>query len=187
MESVKAAGSIMAHGAKNEIIESTIDIVAKKGSWDVSVSDIASACRTTPASLYTYFSSKNEILESVRVEMEKRFAAVVNLPIPEKIPEEMKIRMMSFYIFDFIVKNRWAIDFVDPFSTYESTEKLMNRIEGLLNKTKLSKDEIKYRIFRFMAGVHFKIRYRFMLGQIPEEIDIDDLSRFMSYPESSGI
>lgn len=175
--------SIMSAGAKNEIIENIINLVSLKGSWNISVSDIAYECRTTPASLYTYFSSKNEIFECARIEMEKRFGAVINLPIPEKIPEEVKIRMISFYIFDFVAKNKWASDFIDPFSKYESTRLLMKRIEGILIKTKLSKGDLEYRIYRFMAGVHFKIRYRFMRNEVPGEADIDDLSRFMSYPE----
>lgn len=176
--------SMLAHGAKNEIIESAIEIVSKKGSWDISVKEIADECKITSASLYTYFSSKSEIIKDAKIEMEKRFSSIINLPIPEKIPEEMKIRMISFYIFDFVVKNRWASEFIDPFSEYESTKELMKRIRLILKKSQLSKDELDYRIYRFLAGISFKIKFRFMRNELPIESDIDDLSRFMSYSES---
>jgi AcrR family transcriptional regulator len=180
----RGPNTMMSHGIKHEIIESTISLIATKGSWSISVQEIADACKTTPASLYTYFASKNEIFEDAKEEMAKRFDAVISLPIPERIPEEMKIRMISFYILDFVTKNKWAADFIDPFSGYSSTKKLMDRVSVLLKKNKLSKDELEYRIYRFLAGIHFKIKYRFMRNETPVEADIDDLSRFMSYTET---
>lgn len=179
----RGSNTIMSHGIKNEIIENIIVLIGEKGSWNVSVADIAHVCRTTPASLYTYFTSKNEMFEDVKREMEKKFDAVINLPIPEKIPEEMKIRMISFYILDFVTRNKWASEFIDPFSSYAATKKLMERVRVLLKKNKLSKDELEYRIYRFLAGIHFKIKYRFMRNEVPVEADIDDISKFMLYSE----
>lgn len=181
----KTSNSIISNGIRHEIIEKTIDIIAQNGSWNISVADIAKGCNLTSASLYNHFSSKNEIFKEALMLMEEKFDSIVNLPIPDKIPEEMKIRMISFYIFDFVGKNQWAVDFVDPFSEYESTHRLLTRIENIFIRTKLSKDELNYRIYRFMAGIHFKIKYRFMRGETLKENDIDDLSRFMAYPETA--
>ncbi len=183
VERDRGTKTIMSHGIKNEIIENTIVLIATKGSWSISVQEIADACKTTPASLYTYFGSKKEIFEEAREEMEKRFDSVISLPIPEKIPEEMKIRMISFYILDFVTRNKWASEFIDPFSSYAATKKLMGRVRVLLKKNKLSKDELEYRIYRFLAGIHFKIKYRFMRNEVPVEADIDDISKFMLYSE----
>ncbi|HQJ59782.1 MAG TPA: hypothetical protein PKV35_02225, partial [bacterium] len=96
---------------------------------------------------------------------------------------EMKIRMISFYILDFVTRNKWASEFIDPFSSYAATKKLMGRVRVLLKKNKLSKDELEYRIYRFLAGIHFKIKYRFMRNEVPVEADIDDISKFMLYSE----
>ena len=72
VERDRGTKTIMSHGIKNEIIENTIVLIATKGSWSISVQEIADACKTTPASLYTYFGSKKEIFEEAREEMEKR-------------------------------------------------------------------------------------------------------------------
>lgn len=183
MNKVRSNTSVLLHGAKNEIIEKFIILVSKKGSFDVTVNEIAKECNTTPASLYTYFSSKSDIIETAVAEMEKRFSTIANLPIPEKMPEDMKIKMISFYIFDFVIKNKWAVEFVDPFSKYESTAKLRERITLFIKKEGKPRKDLDYRIYRFLAGINFKIRYRFMRNEIPTEMDIDDLSRFMSYSD----
>jgi AcrR family transcriptional regulator len=183
MNKVRSQNSVLSHGARNEIIEKILLLVSEKGGWDISVSDISSACGTTPASLYSYFSSKNDMIHAAVEEMEKRFGSIASLPIPDKIPEEMKIKMITFYIFDFVIKNRWASDFVDPFSKYESTVKLIERITQFMKKDGRPYKDLNFRVYRFMAGLHFKIRYRFMRKELPGESDIDDLSRYMSIPE----
>lgn len=183
MNKVRSQNSVLSHGARNEIVEKILFLVSENGSWEISVNDISSACGTTPASLYSYFSSKSDMMQAAVEEMEKRFSAIANLPVPDKIPEEMKIKMITFYIFDFVVKNRWASDFVDPFSGYRSTAKLMERITQFMIKDGKSHKDLEYRVFRFLAGIHFKIRYRFMRNELPAENDIDDLSRYMSITE----
>lgn len=183
MNKVRSQSSVLSHGARNEIIEKILQLVSEKGGWDISVNDISSACGTTPASLYSYFSSKNDMMQAAVGEMEKRFGSIASLPIPDKIPEEMKIKMITFYIFDFVIKNRWAADFVDPFSKYESTVKLMERITQFMKKDGRPHKDLNFRVYRFLAGIHFKIRYRFMRKELPGENDIDDLSRYMSIAE----
>lgn len=183
MNKVRSHESVLSHGAKNEIIEKMLVLVSKNGGWNITVNDIAEECSMTPASLYSYFSSKSEIIESAVIEMEKRFSTIANLPIPDKMPEDMKIKMISFYVFDFVAKNKWAVEFVDPFSNYESTKKLMERITLFVKKEGKPRKDLDYRVYRFLAGISFKIKYRFMRNEIPTELDIDDLSKFMSYSD----
>ena len=183
MNKVRSHNSVLSHGARNEIVEKILLLVSERGSWEISVNDISSACGTTPASLYSYFSSKNDMIQAAVEEMEKRFGTIASLPVPDKMPEEMKIKMISFYIFDFVVKNRWSVDFVDPFSKYESTARLVERISQFMKKDGKVYKDLEYRVFRFLAGIHFKIKYRFMRNELPGEHDIDDLSRYMSITE----
>lgn len=183
MNKVRNRESVLSHGAKNEIIEKVLALISEKGDWNITINDIAITCGTTPASLYSYFSSKVDIIQTAVSEMEKRFGAIANLPIPDKIPEEMKIKMITFYVFDFVIKNRWSADFVDPFSKYEATAKLVERITQFMKKDGKVYKDLEYRVFRFLAGIHFKIKYRFMRNELPGENDIDDLSRYMSITE----
>ena len=183
MNKVRSHESVLSHGAKNEIIEKVLVLVSKKGGWDITVTEIAEECCMTPASLYSYFSSKADIIQSAIAEMEKRFVTIANLPIPDKIPEDMKIKMISFYVFDFVAKNKWAAESVDPFSKYESTVKLIERITLFVKKEGRPRKDLDYRVYRFLAGISFKIKYRFMRNEVPTELDIDDLSKFMSYTD----
>jgi AcrR family transcriptional regulator len=168
-------------GTKKDIVDSIIQLVEKRETFDLSIKELAEGCGFTPASLYSYFESKNDLVENVKTEMERRLDGIINLPIPEKIPENMKIKMLTFYIFDFVDRNKWASDYINPFSEYESTRKLLKRIASFLEPCNrkgsgLGKD---YRAYTFLAGVHFKIRYRALRKEKPTENDIEDISHFM--------
>jgi len=168
-------------GARSNILESMIRLSEKKGTLDLSIKELAEGCNLTPASLYAYFESKNDMILNVRKEMERRFDTIINLPIPERIPENMKIKMLTFYIFDFVDKNKWAVEYINPFSGYSSTERLLERIVSFLETHKKEGSDYgkNYRGYTFLAGVYFKIKYRMMRNQSPTENDIEDISYFM--------
>jgi len=168
-------------GAKSNILESMIRLAEKKGTLDLSIKELAEGCNLTPASLYAYFESKNDMVLSIRKEMERRLDTIINLPIPERIPENMKIKMLTFYIFDFVDKNKWAVDYINPFSGYSSTERLLKRIVTFLETHKKDSADYgkAYRGYTFLAGVYFKIKYRMMRNEKPTENDIEDVSNFM--------
>lgn len=168
-------------GTKKNIVDDIIRLVEKKGTINLPIKELAAGCKLTPASLYSYFESKGDLIEVVKGEMERRLDTIINLPIPERIPENMKIKMLTFYIFDFVDKNKWAVEYVNPFSEFESTKKLLKRIASFLEKhnrrgTEYGKD---YRAYTFLSGVYFKIRYRIMRNEKPSENDIEDISHFM--------
>ena len=168
-------------GTRNNILESMIKLAEKKGTLDLSIKELADGCNLTPASLYAYFESKTDMIRCVRLEMERRLDTIINLPIPERIPENMKIKMLTFYIFDFVDKNKWAVDYINPFSGYSSTEKLLKRIVSFLDKHRKETTDYgrDYRGYTFLAGVYFKIKYRLMRNESPTENDIEDISHFM--------
>ncbi|HRZ80704.1 MAG TPA: hypothetical protein P5044_11905, partial [bacterium] len=60
---------------------------------------------------------------------------------------------------------------------------LMERITQFMKKDGRPHKDLNFRVYRFLAGIHFKIRYRFMRKELPGENDIDDLSRYMSITE----
>lgn len=169
-------------GTRNNILESMIRLAEEKGTLDLSINELAEGCGFTPASLYAYFESKNDMIRSVRKEMERRFDTIINLPIPEKIPENMKIKMLTFYMFDFVDKNRWAVDYINPFSGHSSTERLLKRIISFLEIHKNERSDYgkDYRGYTFLAGVYFKVKYRMMRNESPTENDIEDISHFMA-------
>ena len=174
-------GSPASEGTKNNILNCIIRYSEKKGTLNLSIKELAEGCNLTPASLYSYFESKNDLIRNVRKEMERRLDTIINLPIPERIPENMKIKMLTFYIFDFVDKNRWAAEYINPFSGYESTKMLLERISTFLDKHNRKSSEYgkDYRAYTFLAGVYFKIRYRIMRNEKPTENDIEDISHFM--------
>ena len=169
-------------GTKKNILEGIIRLVERKGTLNLSIKELAEGCNLTPASLYSYFESKNDLIRNVQLEMERRFDAIIELPIPERIPENMKIKMLTFYIFDFVDKNKWAVAYINPFSEYESTRKLLARMSSFLDKYSGRKGQEygkNYRAYTFMAGVYFKVKYRIMRNEKPTENDIEDISQFM--------
>jgi len=177
--------SAASQGTKKNILESIIKLVEEKGTLDLSIKELADGCNLTPASLYAYFESKNDLIESVRREMSERFDSIINLPIPERIPENMKIKMLTFYIFDFVDRNKWAVEYINPFSGHKSTKDLLKRIVSFLkvHGRKGSEYGADYRGYTFLAGVYFKIRYRIMRNESPTESDIEDISYFMEPPK----
>jgi len=184
MRDSKKNKNVFSEGIRYKIIEKTIDVITRDGEIKISIHELAKECGLVTTTLYTYFSSKKEIVSEARREMSERFDRIASLPVPEKVPEEMKVRMIAVYILDFVTKNKWAVEYLDPFSQYEVTKKLIDRLSRLLKR--FSNDELQneYRVYRFLAGIQFKIRYRFFRKEFPIESDIEDLCRFMAYPES---
>ena len=184
MSKTKKDHTVFAEGIRYKIIEKAIEIIARDGGINISVHEFAKECGFVTTTLYTYFRSKKDIIDEARRQMEMKFDSVASIPVPGSIPEEMKIRMIAVYILDFVTKNRWAVEYLDPFAQYDTTKKLIVRLSKLLKR--ISNDDVQneYRVYRFLAGIQFKIRYRFFKGEEPVEKDIDDLCRFMSYPES---
>jgi AcrR family transcriptional regulator len=176
--------TVFAEGIRYKIIEKTIEIIARDGSVSLSVHALAKECGLVTTTLYTYFSSKKDIVSEARREMSERFDRIATLPVPEKVPEEMKVRIIAVYILDFVSKNRWALEYLNPFAEYEVTKKLIVRLSRLLKRFSNDDRQNEYRVYRFLAGIQFKIRYRFFRGEMPIESDIEDLCRFMAYPES---
>ncbi len=184
MGKLRKKHTVFTEGIQYKIIEKTIEIVARDGEINLTIHELAKECGFVTTTLYTYFSSKKEIIAEAYKEMEKRFEKIVFMPVPEKIPEEMKVRMIAVYILSFVSENKWATRFIDPFSGFEVTKKLVVRLTKLLSRFSNDEEKNEYRVYRFLAGVLFKIRYRFNRGELPVESDIDDLCRFMSYPEN---
>jgi AcrR family transcriptional regulator len=184
MSKTKKDHTVFSDGIRYKIIQKTIEIIERDGGVKISVHDLAKECGLVTTTLYTYFSSKNDIINEARNEMARKFDSVASLPVPKNIPEEMKIRMIAVFILDFAIKNRWVVEYIDPFANFEATKKLINRLSTLLKRFSNDENQNEYRVYRFLAGIRFKIKYRFFKNEEPTESDIEDLCRFMSYPES---
>lgn len=184
MSKTKKNKTVFAEGIRYKIIEKTIEIIGRDGAVNMSVHQLAKECGLVTTTLYTYFSSKKEIISEAWKEMSRQFDKIAMIPVPEKASEEMKVRMIAVYILDFISKNKWGILFLDPFSNFDVTNKLIARLCKLLKRFSNNEIQNEYRVYRFLAGIQFKVRYRFFRNELPVEDDIEDLCKFMAYPES---
>jgi AcrR family transcriptional regulator len=89
---------------KQAILQAAQDIITEKGADGLSLREIAHRIDYSPAGLYEYFSSKDDIIAAVCVEGVERFSAYLN-HVPTNLPPAERIIQLGQAYLDFAKDN----------------------------------------------------------------------------------
>ncbi len=79
---------------RQDILESAARVFARGGFGAATVQAIAREAGFTAASLYTYFSSKDEIFEGLREDMRRRVLATFDAPVPAGLSFAQQLELL---------------------------------------------------------------------------------------------
>jgi AcrR family transcriptional regulator len=106
--------------ARSEILDAAVEAFAQMGYEAATMQDIASRAGYTAASLYTYFPSKQAIIEELVETVHKEILDTFLDPIPESLSFVQRLEVLTTRQMSFVDKRRMA--FVAVFSRPPKSE-----------------------------------------------------------------
>jgi len=101
---------------KEAIFEATIKLVNEIGFAAASVAKIAKQANVSPATIYTYYKNKEDLLVSSYIEIKKRKASASMDGFDESSPLKESLRKVWDNSFEFIAKNKDYFQYVEQFT-----------------------------------------------------------------------
>lgn len=101
---------------RENLIDLVLDIIEERGSFNLTVAELATRANMSPASLYRYFESKEALIEAVAERWFQPKVAIMEEVVSSDLPPRRK--MYEFFARRFaLMKGEWDRDPV-AFSTY---------------------------------------------------------------------
>ncbi len=107
---------------QDAIIQATIQLVNEIGFAASSVSKIAKQANVSPATLYIYYTNKEDLLVSTYVSIKKSFTKAILKDFDETLPIRDSVRKMWFHSFDYISRNQEEFQFKEQFANSPYSE-----------------------------------------------------------------
>ena len=105
MKSGQRREKAMAH-ARTDIVEAAIQAFARVGLHGTTMQDIAQEAGYTAASLYTYFTSKQEIVDAVLNQLTDEYLHVFDEPIPDGLTFRQRFELVLHRQLELVEKRR---------------------------------------------------------------------------------
>ena len=106
------------------IIKATIKLVNELGFVSSSVSKIAKEAGVSPASIYVYYSSKDDLLASTYKDIKWNMSVAVLKGFDGTLPIRDIFRQAWFQLFDFIMNNRDDFQYTEQFANSPYSERV---------------------------------------------------------------
>lgn len=90
---------------RNIILDASKSLFLEKGFEHTTIDEIAAKCGFAKGSIYNYFSSKQDIIESLLIEFKEFSATEVKKIVNEKIPCSKKIAKLVDFFYEISLKN----------------------------------------------------------------------------------
>lgn len=107
---------------QDAIIQATIQLVNEIGFAASSVAKIAKKANVSPATLYIYYTNKEDLLVSTYISIKKSFTKAILKDFDEALPIKESVRKMWFHSFDYISQNPEKFQFKEQFANSPYSE-----------------------------------------------------------------
>jgi len=168
------------------LFEATVKLVNEIGFAASSVSKIAKLASVSPATLYVYYTNKEDLLVSTYIEIKKNIGAAVHKNFDETLPIRDILNHVWINLFDYISRHADYFQYSEQFSNspyqalvdHQEIEKYFEPVIGVLLKgieQKIIKDvsfEILTAFIFFPIITLSNARVNQEFQGTPEEIDI---------------
>lgn len=148
------------------LFEATVKLVNEIGFAASSVSKIAKEAGVSPATLYTYYKNKEDLLISTYVDIKMDLSRAIMTDFDDTLPIRDILRTGWFNMVRHIQENRAYYQFIEQFTNSPYSE--------LVNKEELEKHFIKF-LNVFQCGIDQKII---------KNVDITLIGAYMFHPVS---
>lgn len=149
---------------QDAIIKAAIKLVNEIGFVASSVAKIAKEANVSPATLYIYYSNKEDLLVSTYIDIKQKMSMAILKDLDENLPIRDILKKMWFNAFDYTSKNSDKLKFAEQFanSAYIS---LVNR------------DEVEKYVEPLLKIFHKGIRQKKI-----KDVSVEILTVYMFYP-----
>jgi len=125
---------------EQSIKEAVVKLILQEGFHGASISKIAKAAGVSPATVYTYFDSKEIMLQDIYREYTGEICHYILSRVHHGMDEKQLIEALIRSYYDYIEENQDIFSFVDQFSNSPSLVSGCSEIEGIFNIKKLLAD-----------------------------------------------
>lgn len=116
---------------QRNIKDAVIKSIIEEGFHGASISKIARAAKVSPATVYTYYNSKEEMLQNIYIEYtEEIYSCLIRMSVrPTDGKKKLETILRNYY--NYILKNQDAFSFVEQFSNCPSLAGSCSQTYGL--------------------------------------------------------
>lgn len=149
---------------EDALFKATIKVVNEIGFSSSSVAKIAKQAGVSPATLYTYFKNKDDLLISTYIDIKRKLCEIAWESVDENLPIRDSFRQIWFNLFKFTVNHPDYFHFSEQFSNSPYNDQVdQKQIDDLfIPLVKLIRRGIKWKIIK--------------------DVNVDIVSAFVYYP-----
>lgn len=169
------------------IVQETIEIVYRTGIAGIKMSKLAKNVGVSPSTLYVYFSTKEELINSVGRKLLQKISQEREKSVIKGDTYQMKVKAIWLNLLSFLLNNEKEVNFIDQWkqSPYFNTSSEQVWKENKKNKSELFQEGInsgilkdidEYIIYAILAGIAKEFVNLIKLGKLKKDKKTMDYS-----------
>jgi len=169
------------------IVQETIEIVYRTGIAGIKMSKLAKNVGVSPSTLYVYFSTKEELINSVGRKLLQKISQEREKSVIKGDTYQMKVKAIWLNLLSFLLNNEKEVNFIDQWkqSPYFNTSSEQVWKENKKTKSELFQEGInsgilkdidEYIIYAILAGIAKEFVNLIKLGKLKKDKKTMDYS-----------
>lgn len=115
---------------RNCIKKAVVQLILEQGFHGTSISKIAKAAGVSPATVYTYYENKEEMMRDIYAEYAEEVFDIIQRRLTRKMTGEQLIDILLRDYYHYIVENKEVFHFIEQFSNCPSLKDGCNVLKG---------------------------------------------------------